>query len=97
VHVGHHHGEEGPVDAAPALEDLREERALAELGNLQLDVPGLGGQPRAVPVAVVLALLSPPVWTGSDHRGRLRLDEDLQDDLDAADEVDVAAGTERVE
>ena len=53
---------------------------------------------RAVPVAVVLPPLSPLVRTGSDHRSRLCLDEGLQDELDAvADEVDVAACTERVE
>lgn len=92
----HDDGEEGSVDATPALEDLGEERALAELGDLQLDVSGLGRQqPRAMPVAVVLPLLSSLVRTGTDHRGRLRLDEGLQDELDAvADEVDVAACTE---
>ena len=45
VDVGlHHHRVQRLVDPAAGLEDRREERALAQLGDPQLDVAGLGGQ-----------------------------------------------------
>ena len=43
VDVGlHHHRIEGLIDAATRFEDRREERTLAELGDAQLDIAGLG-------------------------------------------------------
>jgi len=100
MHVGlHHNGVERLVDASPALEDLGEERALPKLRDLQLDVAGLGReQPGAMAVAVVRALVGAFVRSGADERGRLGVDEPLEDELDArADEIDVLAGAKRVE
>jgi hypothetical protein len=80
-------------DAAPALEDLGEERALTQLRDLELDVAGLGAeQARPMAVAVVGALVGAFVRRGADDAGRLRVDECLEDELDArADQIDVAA------
>ena len=52
MHVGlHDHGIESPIDAPPPLEEAREEGALAELGDGQLDVArGRGQQARPVPL-----------------------------------------------
>jgi hypothetical protein len=45
VHVRlHHHREQGPIDPAAPLEQAREERALPQLRDRQLDIPGLGVQ-----------------------------------------------------
>jgi hypothetical protein len=59
VDVGlHDHGEQGPVDPPPPFQQGREERALAELRDLQLQVAGLGRQrPGPVPVALGRAAL----------------------------------------
>ena len=47
----HHHCVQRPVDAAAVLKDRREERALAQLRDAQLDVTRLGGQkPRPMTV-----------------------------------------------
>ena len=54
VDVGlHHHRVQGLIDPATRLEDLREERALAQLRDPHVQVAGLGRQhPATVPVAV---------------------------------------------
>jgi hypothetical protein len=100
IHVGlDDDGEERPVDGATPFEDLGEERAETQLRDLQLDVAGLRREtPRTVAVAPVLAGFGALVGRGTDLFGRLRLDEGLEDELDAlVDEVDVAAGVKRVE
>jgi hypothetical protein len=89
VDVGlHHHRPQGPIDAATALEDRREEAPLAQLGHAQLDVSGLGReQSRPGPVALVAAGL-----------GQLGLDEGLEDELQAStNHVEVAAGANGVQ
>ena len=51
-----------------------------------------------MPVAPVLAIARALVGRGADHRRHLGFDERLKDELDAlADQIDVAAGAERVE
>jgi hypothetical protein len=105
VHVGlHHHREQRPVDAPAPLEDRREEAALAQLGNLQAHVAGLGGE-QPVPAAVALGragggalvVLGADVL-GADVLGRLGVDQGLEHELDAlADDVDVATGADRVQ
>jgi hypothetical protein len=100
VHVGlHHHREQRPVDAAAALEQRREEAALTELGDLQLHVPSRRGQqPRAAPVPLVRATLGPLERRRADERGRLRLDQLLEDPLQRrTDGVGHLAGLERGE
>ena len=100
VHVGlHNHGEQGPVDPAPTFQDAREEAALAELGDLQIDVAGLGRE-QSVPGAVALgrAGTRPLESIGSDLGGRLGVDQGLEHHLDApAHDVDVSAGADSVE
>jgi hypothetical protein len=95
----HRDGEQRPVDPSPAFEDLGEERARAELWDGELQVSDLGQQqPRAVPVAVLLAVLCSLVRAGADHGGRLGFYQRLQGRLDAlADQIDLASGAERVE
>jgi hypothetical protein len=55
MHEGlHDHRPQGPVDAPPGFEERREEAAVAELGDGQLHVAGLGRQqpgPAAVAVS----------------------------------------------
>src|SRR5690606_23855121 len=95
----HHHRVEGLVDAAAGLEDDREERTLAEFGDPELDVAGLGGQ-RPGPVAVAFdgAVLRPFVGSGADPFGRFELDQLLERDPDRfADQVDAITGAECVE
>ena len=93
----HHHRPQGPVDAAAGLEEGGEEAALAELGDVELDVAGLGGeQPSSGAVAVRGALGGTLVAPGADALGGLEVDEGLEDELHgAADDVDVAAGGDR--
>jgi hypothetical protein len=60
----------------------RSERALPQLGDTQLDVPGLGGQkPRARAVSVGNAPRVPAVALGADRLGGLELDERLEHEL----------------
>ena len=69
VHVGlHDHGEEGPVDAPTALEQRREERPLAELRDLELEIASLGGQrPGPVPVSLGGSRIGPFEAAGTDR------------------------------
>jgi hypothetical protein len=100
VQVGlHHHREQGTVDAPATLEDRRDQAALAQLGDLQLDVPGLGGQqPVTMAVALRGARLGALVAAGADAFGCLRFDQRLQHELDTlADHVDIAAGADSVQ
>jgi hypothetical protein len=100
VHVSlHDHGEQGPVDAPPALQQARVEAAGAQLGDGQLDVAGRGGQqPDAVAVALGDAGLGALVGLGADGRAGLGLDELLEDPLQAlAHPVGQLAAFERVE
>jgi 2-phosphosulfolactate phosphatase len=100
VHVAlRDHGEQRPVDPPLPLEQRREGRPLAQLGDRQLNVARLGGeQPGSVLVALSRARLGALVGCGADERGRLRLDELLEDSLQArADLVGHLAGLERSE
>jgi hypothetical protein len=100
VNVGLHHDRvERLVDATPRLEDDGEERPLAELGDPQLDVAGLGRQhPLAGAVAVGDAGVGPLVAAGADPFGGFGLDELLHDHPDRlADQVDTISGAERLE
>ena len=95
----HHHRVEGPVDPSTPLQQRREERPRPQLGDLQLQVTGLGRpQARAVPVALRHAVLAAFERAGTDLGGGLRLDQLLDDPLQArADRVGHLPGTERVE
>lgn len=98
--VGLHHDRvQRLVDAAAGLEDDREERALAQFRDPQLDVAGLRGQrPRPVAVAFGHAVLGALVGCCADAFGGFEFDQLLQRDPDGVtDEVDAVPGTERLE
>ena len=100
VDVGlHHHRVQGLVDPPARLEDRREERALAQLRDAQLDVTGLGRQqPRPGPVAVGDPGVGALVAAGADLLGRFDLDQLLQHHPHrVADQIDTLTGTERVQ
>jgi hypothetical protein len=80
MHIGlHHHRQQGPVDAAARLQQRREERALAQLGDPQFHVTGLGRQqPGSSSVAVGGAGVSRLVAVGADVLGGLGVDQRLQ-------------------
>ena len=90
---------QGLVNPAAGLEDDREERALAELGDPQLDVAGLGGQhPRTVAVAFGCAVIGPLIGRCADAFGRFEIDQLLQRDADrVTDQIDALTGAERLE
>jgi hypothetical protein len=99
VHVGlHHHREQRPVNAPAPLQQRREERPLTELGDLELDITGWSRQQaRPMTVALVRARLGSLMRLGTDERGRFRLDQLLQDPLQAgADPVGELARLQRV-
>jgi hypothetical protein len=81
VHVGlHDDGIEGLVDAPSWLQDAREEAALSELGDTELDVASLGrDELGTVPVALGGAVLGALVEAGPDLLGGLGLDQFLED------------------
>ena len=100
VDVGlHHHRVQRLVDAAPWLEDRREERSFAQLGDLQLDVAGLGRQQTwPGPIALSDSGVGAFVAVGADPLGRFDLDQLLHHQTHrVTDEVDTLAGTERVQ
>jgi hypothetical protein len=100
VHIGlHHHRQQGPVDAATRLQQGREEGALPQFGNLELDVAGLGRQqPRSGAAALGRALLAGLIGPGADVLGGLGLDQRLQHQGERfADEVEVTAGAQCIE
>ena len=69
----------GAVDPPPRLEEARQERAVPETGDVELDVPGLGGQqPGPPPVAVRRALVGALVPPGADRLGHLELNQLLE-------------------
>lgn len=75
-------GVEGPVDAAPAFQQAGKEAAGADLGDRQVQVPGLRGQHLvAVTVAPGCACLGMLAGLRADAGGGLGLDEFLQDPL----------------
>ena len=95
----HDHRPQRPVDAAAGLEQGRKEAAVAELGDGQLDVTGLGRQqPGAAAVAMGGAGLVALVVGGADHLRRLQVNEGLQHELHRLPhEVEVSAGAQGVE
>ncbi|MDQ1005598.1 hypothetical protein QFZ82_000089 [Streptomyces sp. V4I23] len=78
----HDDGVEGLVDASPAFQQRREEQPGADLGDRQVQVPGLRGQ-HLPPVPVAHRRAGPGVLTGlgADVGGGFGLDEFLQDPL----------------
>jgi len=81
VDVGlHHHRVQRLVDASTGLEDRREERALAQLGDPQLHIAGLGRH-QLSPGAVAFgdAVLAALVALGANHVSGFELDQLLQD------------------
>ena len=73
----------GLVDAPAPLEHAREERALAQLRNLQFDVAGLGGEKsRSRPVSLGGARERPFVTFGLNYLGRLGVDQRLVEERD---------------
>ena len=101
VDVGlHHHRVQGLVDAPSGFEDRREERALAELGDPQLDVTGLGRQhPRPVTVAFgdpgVGAFVA--VRRRSARSPRPRSAPATPPATDVTDQIHAVTGTERIQ
>jgi hypothetical protein len=94
-----HHRVQGLVDAAARFQDRRKERALAELGDAQLDVAGLGRhQPGPGAVAVRDPGVGAFIAGGADLLARFGLDQLLHHQANGiAHEVDALAGTERVQ
>lgn len=92
----HDDREQGLVDAATPLQQRGEERAGAQLGDVQLHIPGGGGQAAvAVSVALVGAFRAVLERRGPDRRSGLGLDEFLQDPLQhGADHVGVVGRTQ---
>lgn len=80
VHVcRHHHGEQGPVDPPTPLQQRGEERPGPHLGDLQVQVDGLGGQqPVTVPLRQVVRRSECSPKGGTDDLDRLGLNELLQ-------------------
>ena len=95
----HDHRPQGPVDTPTGLEEGGEEAAVAQLGDGQLHVAGLGRQQSgAAAVAVGGAIVVALVGSGADHLRQLQVDEGLQHELHGlAHEVEVSAGAEGVE
>jgi hypothetical protein len=68
-----------PVDAPAGLQQRREERALPQLGDLELHIAGLGRQqPGASPVAVGRGGLGALIGLGADVLSGLGVDQGLQ-------------------
>jgi hypothetical protein len=81
--VLHQHRIQGLVDPAAGFEDGREERALPQFRDPQLDVAGLGRQQlRAGTVAFGHPVLAAFIAVGADHPGGFELDQLLQHDAD---------------
>jgi hypothetical protein len=100
VDVGlHDHRPQRLVDPPAGFEQGREEAALAELGDLQVHVPGLRRQqPGPVAVAVRGAALGALVRGSANLLGRLQVDQGLEHYLHRlAHEIEIAARTQRVE
>jgi hypothetical protein len=100
MHIGlHHHRQQRPVDAAARLQQGREERPLAQLGDAQLDIAGFGRQqPRSGAVAVGGALLAPLIGPSADVLGGLGLDQRLEHQGEPfADDVQVTAGAQCIQ
>jgi hypothetical protein len=100
VDVGlHHHRQQRPVDPAAGLQQGGEEGALAQLGDLELDIARLGRQqPRPRAVAVGGTASAALIAAGADPLGSLGLDQRLQHQGEAlADDVEVTAGTQRIQ
>ena len=98
-HVGLHDDRvQGPVDAPARLEHRRQQRALAKLGDPQLDVSGLGGQqPRPVPVALIHTSIAALIAPGADRLGDLGLDQLLEHQTHrAAHQLRAATGAKRL-
>jgi putative intracellular protease/amidase len=76
---GHDHRPQRPIDPPARLEQLREERTLAELGDSDLDITArCRDQLRAMPVALRHTLAGAFAWCGADRRGEFRFDQLLQ-------------------
>ena len=74
----HDDGEQGLVHAAAPLEEGGEERPLAQLGDLQIQVAGRGREhPWSGPVALGGAVIGAFEGGGADVGGGLRVDEFL--------------------
>ena len=88
---------QGPVDAPARLEHRRQQRALAQLGDPQLDVAGLGGQqPRPVPVALIHTSVAALIAPRADRLGGLGLDQLLEHQAHrAAHQLRAATGAKR--
>jgi hypothetical protein len=98
VHIGlHDHRQQGPVDAPARLQQHREERAFPELGNVQLDIAGLGRQqPGSGAVAVRRPAGAALVAVGADLLGGLGIDQCLQNQPKRfADDVQATASAQR--
>jgi hypothetical protein len=95
----HDHGPQRPVDAPTRFEQGREEAAVAQLGDGQLDVAGLRGQqPRPAAVAMGAAGVVAFIAPGADDLGGFEVDQRLQHELHRlAHEVEISARTQCVE
>ena len=89
----HHHRPQGPVDATAWLQQRGEERPVAQLWDLELQIAGLGGQKALTgAVSVGHTLGASLVAAGADRLGRLQVDQGLEHQLHAgADNVQIAA------
>ena len=92
----HDHRPQRPVDAPARLEQRRQEAALAQLGDLQLEIAGPSRQQtRPVPVALSDPRLAALIAPGADRLGGLGLAQLLEHQLHRlADQARAAAGAE---
>jgi hypothetical protein len=100
VDIGlHHYRIQGLVDPAPRLQDHREERALPQLRDPQLHIPGLGRkQPGSGPVAVGDTRFGALIAVGADPLTRLCFDQLLHHQPHRlADQVHALPGTKRLQ
>jgi hypothetical protein len=94
-----HHREQRPVDPAGPLQHRREEAALAQLRDPQLDITGLRReQPVSSPVAMRRARRRAFMGLRADHLGRLRVDQRLEHQLHRTpNNIEVPTSADRVE
>ena len=99
VDVGlHHHRVQRLVDPPPRVDDRREEAAMAQLGDAQLDVTGLGASTADARGAVAFgdASVDTLIAASADVLGGFDLDQLLQHQLHGVtDQIHSFAGTER--
>ncbi len=89
----HHHREQRLVDPPAPLEQAREERPGPQLRDPQFHIPGRGRH-HPIPIAIALGhpRLGPLMRLGADPRGRLRVNQRLEERLHTTPDDIVGVG-----